>query len=97
MGKSQLTPNAVGVSRRAARRVSFKIIQSRSSVARIFIVILNLLQDAIFVEYCGEELLFVIIKCPSVPLRGLLFFRTTRNYLILLVGPLGLEPRTNGL
>ncbi|WP_454783297.1 hypothetical protein [Legionella sp. WA2022007384] len=23
--------------------------------------------------------------------------KTTRNYLILLVGPLGLEPRTNGL
>jgi len=25
------------------------------------------------------------------------FSKTTRNYLILLVGPLGLEPRTNGL
>ena len=47
-----------------------------------------------FVEMCCR-LLF--LSAPSVPLRGLQFFRTTRNYLILLVGPLGLEPRTNGL
>ena len=53
--------------------------------------------DLNIMQACGVLLSFVITECPISAPQGFVFQGQFCNYLILLVGPLGLEPRTNGL